>query len=230
MSNTPGPTEHRECGDDVAAYALGALDGAELASFRRHLDACAICRDELAAFEAVVELLPESAPAQRAPAGLRRSVLREVRNEPKAAAERARRPRRSLLPRPALAFGAALALAVVAVAGVELSSPSSNVSTRVIRAQVTGHGTAQLRVSGSHAELVVHDFQPPPAGQIYEVWLQRGRALAPTSALFSVTAKGDGDVEVPGSLHGVSAVMVTPEPAGGTTVPTHAPVIAAYLS
>jgi hypothetical protein len=48
--------------------------------------------------------------------------------------------------------------------------------------------------------------------------------------LFSVTRSGDSDVEVPGSLRGVSAVLVTPEPAGGSKAPTHAPVITAPLS
>ena len=32
------------------------------------------------------------------------------------------------------------------------------------------------------------------------------------------------------TLSGVSQVLVTPEPAGGSKVPTHAPVIAAQLS
>jgi hypothetical protein len=34
---------------------------------------------------------------------------------------------------------------------------------------------------------------------------------------------------VPGSLHGVSTVLVTPEPAGGSLVPTHPAVISASL-
>jgi hypothetical protein len=79
--------------------------------------------------------------------------------------------------------------------------------------------------------LVVHHFSPPPAGQIYEVWLKHAnRAPSPTSALFSVTAKGDGDIDVPGNLHGVAQVMVTAEPAGGSRVPTHPAVILANLS
>ena len=55
----------RECGGDVAAYALGALDPAESDAFLRHLDACAVCRDELASFQEVVDALPMSAPAPR---------------------------------------------------------------------------------------------------------------------------------------------------------------------
>jgi hypothetical protein len=73
---------------------------------------------------------------------------------------------------------------------------------------------------------------PQPAkGKIYEVWLKRGaRGPAPTNALFSVSTAGSAAVRVPGDLHGVSEVLVTPEPPGGSAIPTHAPVIVARLS
>jgi hypothetical protein len=48
--------------------------------------------------------------------------------------------------------------------------------------------------------------------------------------LFSVTSSGAGDVDVPGSLRGIVRIMVTPEPAGGTTVPTHPAVLTAQLT
>jgi anti-sigma-K factor RskA len=235
MSNEDPNSDTRECGDDVAAYALGALDPAEVEDFRRHLASCSVCRDELTVFQQVVDVLPMSVQSQHAPPGLRRRVLRAVESEPKLEAT-ARTERRAgpwlsrlLVPRPALAFGAALAIAVIVFAGVKLNSSST--PTRVIQAQVTGPGTAELQLSGGHAELVVHHFSPPPAGQIYEVWLKRGsQAPAPTTALFSVTAKGDGDVDVPGNLRGVSQMMVTPEPAGGSPVPTHPAVILAHLT
>jgi hypothetical protein len=238
MSNEEPDSDTRECGGDVAAYALGALDPAEVESFRRHLATCSVCRDELSVFAQVVDVLPISVPSQPAPPGLRRRVLRAIESEPKlqsaAGTAGARNSRRAwlsrlLVPRPALAFGAALAVAVVVFAGVALNSSPSG--ARVIQAQVTGQGTAELQLSGGHAELVVHHFLPPPAGQIYEVWLKRGnRAPAPTSALFSVTAKGDGDIDVPGDLHGVTQMMVTPEPAGGSRKPTHPAVILAHLT
>jgi anti-sigma-K factor RskA len=233
------PPEHisepHDCGADVAAYALGALDPAEAETFRRHLGTCAVCRDELTAFEQVVDLLPVSAPPRAAPASLRRSVLRAVREEPRRD-RGARTPRTSArragswLPRPALGVAAALAVVLVVFAVARLAAPSSH-STRVIHAQVTGQGTAELRLSGDRGELVMHHFALPPAGQIYEVWLMRsGHAPTPTNALFSVTSKGDGDVAVPGNLNGVAQVLVTPEPAGGTSTPTHVPVISATLS
>jgi hypothetical protein len=63
-------------------------------------------------------------------------------------------------------------------------------------------------------------------GRIYEVWLKRGsQPPEPTDALFSVTDNGAGTVGVPGDLRGVSQVMVTDEPSGGSTKPTRSPVI-----
>ena len=236
MNDRDRTPQSRECGGDVAAYALGALDPAESDAFLRHLDACAVCRDELASFQEVVNALPMSAPQHRASPELRRRVLRAIDDEPvragaprRAARRRGQRARWGL-PRPVLVVGTALAVAVLAFAVVSLTS-SSGPATRVIQAKVTGQGTAQLRIARGQAELVVHHFSPPPAGKIYQVWLQRGQASpSPTMALFSVTAAGDGQVDVPGSLHGVSQVLVTPEPAGGSKAPTHSPVISASLT
>jgi anti-sigma-K factor RskA len=237
MTDRDRTPQSRECGGDVAAYALGALDAAEADAFLRHLDTCAVCRDELASFEEVVTALPMSAHRHRASPELRRRVLRAIADEPMPAGDprRAARGRARVarwgVPRPALAFGTALAVALLAFVVVSLTS-SSSPATRVIQAKVNGQGTAQLRIARGRAELVVHHFSPPPAGQIYEVWLQRGKdSPLPAMALFSVTAAGDGQVNVPGSLHGVSLVMVTSEPApDGSKAPTHMPVISASLT
>ena len=209
------------------------MDEAEAQTFRVHLQACAVCQDELAAFEQVVNVLPTSAPAYRAPRKLRRRVMHAVAQEPRGARAPSPAPRRRALSRPVFAFGGAFALAVAAVVVVlAVGSSGSSPTPRVIKAQVTGSGSASLRVSRDHAELVVHRFQAPPPGQIYEVWLQRGKtgAAIPTKALFSVNDAGDADVDVPGNLHGVTQVMVTREPAGGSQKPTHPPVISAILA
>jgi anti-sigma factor RsiW len=64
-----------ECGDDAAAYALGALEGDERERFERHLESCVVCSDELAVFQQVVELLLISVPERRASRGLRRRLM-----------------------------------------------------------------------------------------------------------------------------------------------------------
>src|ERR1700690_2062731 len=96
--------EH-DCGNEAAAYALGALEPAEAEAFARHMESCAVCRAEVGAFALVVDALPLAAPQHEAPGALRRRVLREARAQPPphAAATRPRRawPGLAAVPRPA---------------------------------------------------------------------------------------------------------------------------------
>ena len=230
-------SESQDCCGDAAAYLLGALEPAEAEQFCRHAEDCVVCRDELITLQHAVDALPRTAPQYRAPRALRRRVMRDVRSGSIGTAPSERRRRRfqfaagRALARP-LAGALAVAVAALAVVGaVELAAGGSG-AVRVIRASVTGvRGSAQLRVAGGRAELVVSHLPPPPPGHIYEVWTKRGNAApAPTHALFSVTASGAAQLGVPGNLHGVSVIMVTPEPDGGSLVPTHTPVIIARLA
>jgi anti-sigma-K factor RskA len=238
MTNDEQSSHTHDRDGDVAAYVLGALDSAELVEFRAHLANCVVCSDELAELQRVADVLPMAAPQHAAPKSLRRRVMRSV-SAGQASAGAADRPGRrsapgrvTLLGRPGLALGALAAAVVIAFGAIEIFSGSSSTRTRVIEASVIGSpGRAQLRLAGGQARLVVRRINSPPAGEIYEVWLKRpNSALMPTSALFGVTAKGDGDVDVPGNLSGVQQVLVTREPAGGSTTPTHSPVIVAQLS
>ena len=208
-----------DCVDDAAAYALGALGPADAEAYERHLTACAACRDEVAALRRVTDALPMAAPQCSVPAGLRRRVVRTIRAESRPARVRPRL-------RPALAGALAIGLAVAA-AGILPRGGAGG--PRVIDAAVPGStGTAELRISGGRAELVVRRMPPPRAGRIYEIWLERpGRVLAPSTALFSVTSGGAAVIGVPGGLRGVSEILVTEEPAGGSRTPTGRPVIVA---
>jgi anti-sigma factor RsiW len=237
MSGEDQRTRAHDRGGDVAAYVLCALDPAELDDFRTHLESCVVCSDELAEFQRTVDVLPMAAPQHVAPKSLRRRVMRALRAERASMAEAERRQRRwtpdrlAFLGRPGLAMGGLAAAVVIAFGAVEVFSGSSS-STRVVEASVIGSpGRAQLRVSNGQAQLVVHHIASPPAGEIYEVWLKRRNGdLTPAGALFGVTSAGDGDAGVPGNLTGVQQVLVTREPAGGSTKPTHSPVIVAQLS
>lgn len=215
------------CGGDAAAYALGALEPAEAEAFRRHITECAECRDEVAAYERITQDLPAAGGGHDAvPKDLRRRVMREVRATPKATVTptTVRAPRTW---RPLIAWGGAAAAVIVAViVAVALSSGGSG--TRTIEASA---GNAELRISGDRGDLIVHRLAQLPAGRIYEMWVQRGGGSpSPTGTLFSVKTSGQATVGVPGTLDGVSAVLVTQEPAGGTPAPTSAPVIVARLS
>ncbi|MEA2372470.1 MAG: hypothetical protein QOH12_2864 [Solirubrobacteraceae bacterium] len=244
-------SDHECSAGDAAAYVLGALEPDELEPFRLHLSSCAICRDEVAALQVVADMLPAAVSQTAAPRGLRKRVLGTVydeaqlfdaattRGDRSASAARPRPARRPLLRpllRPLNVLGAAALLAVGVLVGSSGLGGigSSKTGTRTIQAVVasssTALTTAELRLHGGRAELVVAGMAPPASGQVYEVWLGRGARTQRTNALFVPTTNGSADVDVPGDLKGVSSVMVTAEPSGGSDHPTSVPVIRASLS
>jgi anti-sigma-K factor RskA len=227
--------EHSDCGRDAGAYVLGALGPEEADEFRRHMATCVVCRDEVAALQSVADELAMAAPQLPAPRALRRRVIADARAERVATAmggsdRRASRPRAPSA-RGALALAAALAVLAVVVVGLTLN-PGRSPLTRVVHASVVARSaSADVRLTRGHGELIVRRMPAAPAGKVYEVWLRRpGGSPMPTTALFDVTSAGAAAVDVPGDLHGVEEVLVTPEPLGGSRVPTHAPVILARLA
>lgn len=123
-------TQH-EFGGDAAAYVLGALEAGEVSAFRTHLDDCAECRADVAAFQLVVDALPMAATRFPVPTDLRRRVLDDVLADADAHARRRRRGRGqgpavraavagALRPPAAQLSGALLVTAVVAVLALSL--------------------------------------------------------------------------------------------------------------
>jgi hypothetical protein len=254
-----GNAEPEQCGGNAAPYVLGALTEQEHEAFRRHVDSCAVCREEVAALQVVAAALPSAAPQVNAPPELKRRVMASVREDARrreadaagaaasvAAADtpaRSRRAARGSRParRPAFAGSfrwqpglavAGLAAAVIALAVVALSGGSGGGSAaRVIRAQVlVPRASASLNVSGGHAELDISNMPQAGAGRVYEVWREQSGTPHPTDALFTVSSSGHATVGVPGGVKGVQEVLVTAEPQGGTQVPTNPPVIVARVS
>jgi anti-sigma-K factor RskA len=216
---------------DAAAYAVGALTDEEARAYRHHLDRCVQCREQLAGFERVADVLALAVAQYPPPPRLRRRVLRAVRSAPRRPPTQTARLPRVPGARAALSGVAALAIVVALIAAFLLPRGGS-VGERVLRARVLGSpGTAELRIAGGHADLVVRHLPAPATGRVYEVWLERGnRPPAPTKALFGVTSEGSADVGVPGEVDGVSEVLVTQEPTGGSRVPTGRTVIIAATS
>jgi hypothetical protein len=233
------------CGGNAAPYVLGALTDEEHVSFRRHLESCSVCREEVAALQIVASALPAAAPQLSAPPQLKRRVMASVREDVRrrgahGAERRADDGRaRVYLPmrgwrsaalarlqwRPNLA-AATLAVAATVLAVVALV-PGGGGGTRVSRATVLPRGaSASLSVSGGHAQLNITDMPQAAPGRVYELWLKRSASAQPqpTDALFTVAADGAASGGVPGR-----EVLVTSEPRGGSLVPTRPPVIVARV-
>ena len=86
---------HEQWLEQADVYAVGALDGQELAGFEAHLAAgCAICAERLRETREALTLLPRALPAVPPPPALRARVLGAIAAErPPAAAPVALRPR-----------------------------------------------------------------------------------------------------------------------------------------
>jgi len=223
----------RGCGNDAAPYLLGALEPAEARAFARHMRNCAVCRDEIAALAPVLDVLPSCVPRHQVGVAFRRRVMHAVLSEPKGSSVTLRRARRApLLSWPALRRPpiAAVALALVAVAVIAVGSlvarGSRESPARAIRASV---GHAQLQIAGGRGELIVDHLPPAPPDRVYELWLQRGNRPPAPSTLFEVTSRGTAVLGVPGEVTGITRVLVTVEPAGGSRVPTTRAVIVARV-
>jgi anti-sigma-K factor RskA len=238
------PIDPRACerrAQDAAAYVLGALPEHELESYREHLLDCVQCTAEVAALQPAADSLALGVARVQAPADLRTRLMAVVGGEAEllhAAGHEADLPprrREGWRARLAPALGAVAALAAgLAIGALAIGGTTSTVTrTQTIQAAVVApghHATAVLRKVGSHVVLVLTGMPAPPPGRIYEVWLERGtQAPEPTDVLFSVTHSGGGSVGVPDTLEGVSKVLVTAEPLGGSPKPTREPVIVASI-
>lgn len=221
-----GPGGHARWSDDAGAYVLGALDAAEATAFEHHLKTCAACREELAALEPIVALLPLAAQQYEVPEALRGRVLdradAETRGPGRRASGATSAGARSRWRARTVLAGAALAVAAAAVLAVAALRPSAAPGPRVYHATV---GDAKLYVSAGGSKLFVRRLRLRRSGDVYEVWLLRPRRAPSPSGLFGVDSTGAARVALPGALRGVSAVAVTEEPAGGTLSPTRKPVI-----
>jgi len=167
------------------------------------------------------------AAGRQLPAG--RPILRRI--EGGASTERARpSSRRRLLknpvPKPAM-FGL-LALAILAIVTVSLSSEGANV--RYYRAQAgwTGGGAA-VQLIGDRLRVLVEDMPKPASGNGYEVWVmdRDSKQLSPTGTWLHLNRLGQAGVTVPGDYHDWIAVAVYTEPlTGRDTIQSGAAVVA----
>jgi anti-sigma factor RsiW len=240
--------------DTVAAYLLGALADAERREFEAHLSSCVQCREDVASLRLVSDALLLAVPPVSPPPQLRDRLMDTVHAEaevlsaagPAADRPRAPRRRRSFVPafsRPLALAGAIVALVLGAALGFGLGTATNDeqtktqtvVQVRTVQAKVDAaaapQGTAVIVLRDGVATLRVRGLPAPPSGKVYEVWLLRRGAAAPspTDALFSVSrAQGSGRIALP-SVRGVEAVLVTAEPDGGSPAPTSQPFINASL-
>ena len=213
------------CGEDVAAYALGALEPEHARAFERHLRGCDLCTADLAALRPAVDLLPASAEPVEPPAELKKRIMSVVEAEAKELRTAQRAPKRERrfglrTLAPVMAAAAAAVIAVVMISGGGEETTTISPVAKPPGSQV------ELRMQDGRGTLVVEGMPAPRGERVYQVWKKRGSAAPePTDALFTPTRDGHATVAVPGDMEGVDQVLVSAEPPGGSPRPTSAAAI-----
>jgi anti-sigma-K factor RskA len=216
---------HEERRDDIAAYAIGGLDEASVEDLRAHLDGCKDCRDYLSWLQPAVDVLPASVEQLTPPPQLRERLMETVRDDVRAAQQKARRPSedrwrswRGLVLRPATGFAAAGAVVIGVVAGYALHDSGNSkpaLSATVVR-------------NGGEVQLAVDNMPQPDEGDVYKVWVERAGAMEPRKA-FVPSSDGTYETSIPGPLGNATEVAITEEADPSVTKPSLPPVVSATL-
>jgi hypothetical protein len=132
----------------------------------------------------------------------------------------------------ALAGAGAAALAAAGAVGFVIGGGAAGGGeARTVQARVLMNGavaptaSASLRVRGGRGTLLVRDLPAPAPRRVYQLWVQRpAQPPVPAGATFVVRS---GAIDIPHSLKGISRVLVTEEPIGGSRTPSRPPSIVA---
>jgi anti-sigma-K factor RskA len=233
-------TQHSVFQENLAAYALGALDAGEAAALERHLKTCEPCRLELATYERVGAGLLAALPPQPP----RPSVKRGLQKRLSGVTGRAR-PQFSLSPAQWLVGGllaemvvlnALLAWQVYSLRQEQTEAAAQHKTDQTVLAMLAYPTTRSQAFdqNGIVGSLLVDEQRDlvgvfawnvpqPSAGKTYEVWLidKQGRR---TSAGYLVPEAGYPFVSTviwsPQPLSDYAGIGVTVEPAGGSAQPT----------
>ena len=240
--------------DLIDAYALGALEPAEVARVERHLEGCPACQALLDHVRAVADDLLVAVPPVAPPPALRAQVLARSRAEKAAAAggeTGLRQGEPEAVPVGAEVpaggqrrggFGHLLRALFGGEPDAEQAATSNLLRDLLLEPDVVIVPVAgtENAAEGAGARLVAssargtgvflaHGLRPLDAQHAYQVWLLRGGTPLP-NVLFRVGRNGRGSGIVRHEpLMDFDVVAVTPEPAGGSPGPTGPIVLAGEI-
>jgi len=224
----------------TAGYALDALDPDERRAYEVHLEGCAQCREELAAFWQTTDALAVAASGPAPGAELRGRILAGARQEKQVVVPLESRRQRTV---PVLAATAAVAAVVALALGLWAASLSSDLDgTRAAleRAQSAAtvladpdartvaleEGEGRLVVDDAgRAVLVADGLGPAPAGKTYELWVVSDGGAPQRAGVFPGEEEGRDVVRLDGTVGPGQVVLVTVEDAGGVDAPSTDPIL-----
>jgi anti-sigma factor RsiW len=235
--------------EEVAAYAIGALDPDQIADLEKHLADCNRCQEELRWLAPAVQALPETVERQAPPPKMKARLMAEVRADADAEARRLRdeeRHRRAdsragvggwlrglhiggLTWKPLTGLAVVVVLVIAGGIGYAVGNgggsggTTGGATTTKVPTGLNGIA-AKVVTEDGRGELHLTGVEQLPEGRVLEAWVQRGNAVEPVPALFTPDHAGNASTTIE-NMKNVSAVLVTREPSGGTKVPTTEPIV-----
>lgn len=240
MSNA----EHEKVLELIPAYALGSLDAEDAAIVSRHLPGCEACQAELAAYTAVVDVMPLATPDSQPSPDLKGRLMDQLGAPPATGPAASPAPKPSwgqrlndafqdLLSGPRwrpVAYSAALLLVLVLAIGniAQWQQANEADANSWRRVRLTGSeiapeasGIIYISADGRNGTVIVDQLPQLGPDQQYQLWLiQDGQRTS--GAVFSVDDDGYRglQIESPIPLQEYGAFGITMEPAGGSPAPT----------
>ena len=232
--------EHLPFRENIPAYALGALDAEDVAALEAHLQTCASCRDELAAYRATSDNLLMALPPQKPSVALRKRLQKQLPGRQKAARPRLNWPLNRVAV--GIAIVLLLALNMLSISQVRalqrqqaqlmdqiqngqmaltmLSYPHTQ-SFPINEENVTG--SLLLDKEYNNAVLILRGLPPVADDQTYQVWLIASNGERTSAALLRPQTDLpflSEPIYSTQDLANFVGIGMTIEPAGGSDRPT----------
>ena len=226
--------------ENLAAYALGALDAGETSALEAHLLTCDSCRTELAGYQKISAALLTALPPQAPPAAIRRNLQKTLQSHGKP-------PRLQVK----WSFNRmAVVAAFMFLIGVNIVSLYQIYSLKQEQTELDGQygsqqsaiamlaypstqtfGFEQAGVSGSLLvdkkrnllAVFAWNLPPAPAGKVYQIWLIDPKEDRTSGGFLVSEGKQPFVMAVLRSMQpltGFVGLGVTIEPQGGSLKPT----------
>lgn len=221
--------------DDLELYALGALAEPDRARVAAHLAQCPACHEQSRLLEEVAIALPGTLPEMEVPARLRSRILTTARADLAPAAKPSRGTVWPAWLRPQRFAMAALAVAVVLLALIDVSLSGQRDALTTQRDEYAdvalraSHGGRNWYMAGvdrwagsggtlyapakpdASAFVVFHDLKPLDGGSVYALWLIDGDGKWYRAANFTPTGDQAQAVILDNPVDGYAQCAVTVE-------------------
>lgn len=229
---------HEHWSEELGAYLLGALEPDEAAALEHHLEDCERCSEQLRWLAPAVDALPEAVTRLEPPPRLRERLLAEVQEDARRAGAAETGERRGLFDwlrgdgdrfrwRPLVGF-AAVVLIAAAVVGYEVGNGGSaggGSNAVTVETKSPAGLLAAVSMEGtSHGRIELSNVPSLPPDKVLEAWVERDGEVEAVPTLFVPNGQGEAATRI-GDMRGVSTVMVTAEPPGGSAAPTSKPIV-----